>query len=246
MKFRKRLIRSNAIQGLLCGLTVWYVRLVHATGRWRTIGREIPERFWRENKPFIVTFWHGRLMMMPAGWRSASPVHMLVSLHPDGRFFAGAAERFGISNFGGSSTRGGMRAVRALLAALDRGECIAITPDGPRGPRMRVSGAIIEIARRSGAPIIPTANACSRRRVFGSWDRFVVALPFGRGVFAWGEPIEVPAGADAGACEIARCEVEDALNALTAEADRLVGQDYIAPAPAVVSTARAVGEGPRP
>jgi lysophospholipid acyltransferase (LPLAT)-like uncharacterized protein len=111
---------------------------------------------------------------------------------------------------------------------------------------MRVSGAVIEIARRSGAPIIPATYACSRRKVIGTWDRFVVALPFGRGVFAWGEPIAVPRDADAERREIARGEVEDALNALTDEADRLVGQETIAPAPAVASAAQAVSEGPRP
>ena len=86
--------------------------------------------------------------------------------------------------------------------------------------------------RLTGAPIVPVAYATSRRRVLGSWDRFVVALPFSRGVFVWGTPIEIARNADAAACEAARRALEDELNAVTLGADRLVGQSAVEPAPA--------------
>jgi hypothetical protein len=65
-----------------------------------------------------------------------------------------------------------------------------------------------------------------------SWDRFLLPLPFGRGVYAWGEAIEVPRDADAPAREAARRELEDRLNALTTEADRICGHRPIEPGPA--------------
>ncbi len=105
-----------------------------------------------------------------------------------------------------------------------------MTPDGPRGPRMRAGDGAVTVARLSGAPIIPATYGISRRRVLGTWDRFIFALPFGRGGLLWGDPIHVDRGADADALEAARRQVEDGLNAITAEADRLCGCTPVEPA----------------
>ena len=83
---------------------------------------------------------------------------------------------------------------------------------------MRVQPGIVALAHRSGAPIMPVTYAVSRRKLAESWDRFVIALPFGRGVYLWGSPIYVSADADTGALEDARRTLEERLNALTAEA----------------------------
>lgn len=231
MKFHKRLLRNTTVRGVLCALAAQYIRLVHATGRWRVEHGEIPEAYWSAGKPFIMVFWHGRLLMMPYCWRSGTPITLLISQHPDGQFLARTIRHLGLKSIAGSTSRGGSAAVRALLRTLKAGEYIGITPDGPHGPRMRASAGVIDIARLSGVPIVPVAYATSRRRVLGTWDRFVVALPFSQGVFVWGAPLEVPRNADAAACEAARRTLEDALNTVTRGADRLVGQDAIEPAP---------------
>jgi lysophospholipid acyltransferase (LPLAT)-like uncharacterized protein len=96
---------------------------------------------------------------------------------------------------------------------------------------MRASLGAVEIARIAGKPLVPVAFSTTRRRVLGSWDRFVLALPFGRGVFVVGDPIAPPAADDRGAAEAARRRLEDALNAVTAEADRLTGHAPVEPAP---------------
>ena len=131
---------------------------------------------------------------------------------------------------GRSSSKGGAGALRAMLKALKAGDCVGITPDGPRGPRMRASDGIVNVARMSGAPILPATFGVSRGRVLGSWDRFLVAWPFGRGVIVWGQPIEVGRDADADALEDARARVEAGLNAVTREADRLSGRPPVEPA----------------
>jgi hypothetical protein len=70
----------------------------------------------------------------------------------------------------------------------------------------------------------------TRRRVLGSWDRFVLAWPLTRGVIAWGEPITVARNADKAAQEAMRRNLERRLNEITAEADRLCGHEEIEPA----------------
>ncbi|MEX2450013.1 MAG: hypothetical protein WD407_04080, partial [Rhodospirillales bacterium] len=104
------------------------------------------------------------------------------------------------------------------------------TPDGPRGPRMRASDGIVTIARLAGAPIVPVSFGAARRRVLNTWDRFVLALPFSRGVIVWGDPIVIERDADDAKLDEARRAVEDALNAITAEADALCGCAPVEPA----------------
>jgi hypothetical protein len=115
-----------------------------------------------------------------------------------------------------------------MLKRLAEGECVGITPDGPRGPATVASGGIVNLARLAGAPIVPIACATSRRKILNSWDRFNLPLPFGRGVFVWGEPIEIASDLDAAGIEQARRFVECRMNELAREADRRVGHDVAA------------------
>ena len=96
---------------------------------------------------------------------------------------------------------------------------------------MRAAGAIVSLARLSQTPILPVAFGITRGKVLGSWDRFLIALPFSKGVFVWGEPIIVPANADAATLNVALGQVEEALNAVTRQADELSGRTPVEPAP---------------
>ena len=227
----KRVLKSGAVRCVWCWIGAQYIRFVHATTRWRIVGAEIPRAFWDKDEPFILAFWHGRLLMMPHCWNLTKPIHMLISQHRDGLLIADTVAHFGIKTVTGSSSRGGVSALRNMVKHLKAGKCVGITPDGPRGPRMRSSKGIITVARLSGAPVIPTTYATTNGRNLRSWDRFLLAWPFSKGVIVWGNPIEVPAAADAEAMEDARQNVEESLNAITAQADRLTGRQLIEAAP---------------
>lgn len=231
MKLGKRLLASPAGQAVIAWAAAGYIRLVHATNRWDWVNVEVGDRIIAARETGIVCFWHGRLLMMPKAQRKGGRFAMLISGHRDGRFIARAVAPFGIRSITGSSSRGGATAARECVNALMSGTIVCIAPDGPRGPRMRASLGAVEIARIAGKPLVPVAFSTTRRRVLGSWDRFVLALPFGRGVFVVGDPIAPPAADDRGAAEAARQRLEDALNAVTAEADRLTGHAPVAPAP---------------
>jgi lysophospholipid acyltransferase (LPLAT)-like uncharacterized protein len=107
-----------------------------------------------------------------------------------------------------------------MLKRLADGEWVGITPDGPRGPAMVASSGIVTIARLARVPIVPVTYATSRRRVLDTWDRFYLPLPFGRGLYLWGEPIEIAADLDEDGIERARLLVETRMNELAREADR--------------------------
>ncbi|MEQ8666983.1 MAG: lysophospholipid acyltransferase family protein [Rhodospirillales bacterium] len=231
MRPLKRLLANDGVRGVLCFVGALYIRLVHATTRWEIVRGDVPDAFWDAGKPFILAFWHGRLLMMPYCWRRGRDIEMLISEHRDGRLIAKTVSHFGIDTVTGSSTRGGTAALRKMVSTLKAGGYVGITPDGPRGPRMRASDGIAAVAKLSGVPVIPATYAVARRRVLGTWDRFVVAWPFNRGVIVWGSPVSVPRDADASALDAARRAIEDGLNVITAEADRMVGQAVIDPAP---------------
>jgi lysophospholipid acyltransferase (LPLAT)-like uncharacterized protein len=150
---------------------------------------------------------------------------MLISAHRDGRIIADAVAYFGVQTVTGSTRRGGMSALRTMVKALAAGDCIGITPDGPAGPAMVASAGIINVARLARAPIVPVTFAASRRRHMRSWDRMQAALPFSRGVFIWGEPIEIASDLDEAGVERARALVEQRMRDMVAAAEARVGHD---------------------
>jgi lysophospholipid acyltransferase (LPLAT)-like uncharacterized protein len=234
MKFRftnpdvwRRFLRSELVRRIACWVTHCYIRFVYLTNRWSVEGGEWPRRLTGEGRTFIVAFWHGRLLMMPLAWHQLTSFHMLISAHRDGRIIAGAMTYFGIDTIAGSTSRGGSPALRAMLKRLKEGGCVGITPDGPRGPAMTVSVGTVNIARLARVPILPLTYATSRRRELATWDRFHLALPFGRGVYLWGEPIEIAKELDEVGLERARHLVETRMIEMVRDADRRFGYETL-------------------
>jgi lysophospholipid acyltransferase (LPLAT)-like uncharacterized protein len=194
------------------------LRLLALTIRREVVRQEHPEKFWNQGKFVIAVFWHQRLLMMPF-LPHKGRVGVLVSRHRDGEFIARAIKLFGIDSVRGSTTRGATAAVRGMVRFFAGGAHLAITPDGPQGPRHVVQRGVVELARLTGAPILPVAYGASRKKVFNSWDHFILPLPFGRVVYIWGEPIFIPRYLTAKELEEKRLLVEDRLRRTTAEAD---------------------------
>jgi len=225
------------LQPVLAWLVASYIRAVHRSGRWQLSCDAAAAGVVRARRPMIGAFWHGRMMMIDPAWRTlvrelqiADPLrpHVVSSDHRDGRLMARVTTRFGLRTVSGSTKRGAAGLFRAALGVLRDGQIAVVTPDGPRGPRRRAKAGAIRLAMRSGAPIVPITFATNRRVVLRSWDRFVLALPFGRGVLAFGAPVEVGPTDDP---EAARLLLERRLNALTDEADRRLGLNLEEPPP---------------
>ena len=184
------------------------------------VGRGIVEELAARGRTYIHAFWHGHLFLMPYSYLGRR-ITIMISAHHDGELIARTMERFGHRSLRGSTTSGGAVALRGAVRALSEGWDVGFTPDGPRGPRHQAQMGAVAAARLSGAPIVPVAFAASRRRVLGSWDGFVVPMPFSRGVFVYGEPIEVPASAQAAELETARLLLQERLVELTGRAEAI-------------------------
>jgi len=194
------------------------MRIGMATFRREDIGRRYPESCLAKGERLIVTFWHGRLLMMPFVFPGQTAT-ILISHHRDGEYITRIAERLGYTVVRGSATRGGAHAFKQLLQCVKEGSNVAITPDGPKGPRHQVKSGVIELSRLSGMPILPVAFGAWPRTILKSWDEFLVPHPLARAVYVWGEPIYVPEDADKEAVEKLQSLLTGRLEALVAEAD---------------------------
>jgi lysophospholipid acyltransferase (LPLAT)-like uncharacterized protein len=196
---------------------------IAATMHRETRGHEAMDAFYQSGGHIILAFWHAQQLMIPVGYRGTG-AHVLISKHGDGEIIARIIARFGHQAVRGSSTRGGAGALRALVKLGRAGKDLVVTPDGPRGPRQVAKLGVVQLAKATGLPIVPLAFACSTKRLFSSWDQFMVPYPFSRGLFLYGKPIFVSRDGDDLALEVDRLGLETELNRLTREAQRAVAR----------------------
>lgn len=143
-----------------------------------------------QGKPVIFALWHGRLL--PLGFlHRGQNIVCLASRSSDGEYVTRVLQHWGFGVVRGSSSSGGDTAFRELIRVVRAGRSVAVTPDGPRGPRERLKAGVLQLAQLTGAPVVPLAAAASRSWWFVSWDRFLVPQPFARLHVEYGEPIFV-------------------------------------------------------
>lgn len=240
----KSLLSNPIFQAVLGFLMGGYMRAVGATMRWTQVNRAAIEPFWTPGAGgrVIVCIWHGRFAQVHKMWRFAPDIprpRMLISQSRDGGIVAQAASMVrsevvrGSAGKPGKRSKGGVEAMLSMARYLEDGGVIAVTPDGPRGPRMRAKRGPVHLAKNAGVPLMPVAWSSANRIFFkDSWDRFMLPLPFGKGVRVWGNPIAPPApNADDNEIEVVRLQLEAEMNRVAAEADRLAGVPPIEPAP---------------
>jgi hypothetical protein len=199
------------------------IRLLAWTGRWREQVPEATAELLASQRPVILAFWHGRLLMIPLAYlrRGRRRIHVLISEHGDGELISRTIGHFGFDSVRGSSRRGALKAMRELIRRMRDGGDFAFTPDGPQGPRYTVQPGVVDFARRTGYPILPVTFSARWAKVLGSWDRFMLPIPFTRGELAWGEPVWV--GPDDEDSESVRARLETAMRELTRQADERMG-----------------------
>ena len=227
-KFRPRrylrpIFQSDGFQAAAGWIVAIYLKFVFRTSAWTFVGTEACRAHLERGERFFVVLWHNRIAMMPLAW-SLMPAQLtiLASNHADGRFVAQIMNRFGIETIGVSSKGSNLRAGKRAMTAFSDGSCIGITPDGPRGPAMKFSAAPIVLAQRCKTRISFVTYSVRRRIVLRSWDRFIVPLPFNKGIVIWNEGLEMPAELDQDGIAALQLKLEQALIEFTEEGDRRI------------------------
>jgi lysophospholipid acyltransferase (LPLAT)-like uncharacterized protein len=213
-----KFLKKKQVAWLGPWLVYWTTKILGWTVRIEVIYPEIPKSFWERGIPFIIAFWHGRLLMMRHMYYGKK-VSFLVSAHRDGQVIGKAGKLLGYHSIMGSTTRKGLSGFKNMIKAIQNGSDVMIIPDGPRGPRYKAQLGVIELSRLTEKPIVPVTFGASKKIVLNSWDRFLLPFPFSRGVFIWGEPIHVDPNGDRTYLETERLLLENCLIELTERAD---------------------------
>lgn len=175
---------------ILLPIGLLVVGLLARTWRIRVRNAEGWQRMRAEKKPWVFALWHA--VLLPVAFKhSDEGVAVLVSQHRDGELIARVLAAWGNSTVRGSTTRGGSRALLAMIKELEQGVPVAVTPDGPKGPAREFQPGALIAAQRARVPVIAIAVHADRAWRLKSWDRFVIPKFFARVTFAYGDPTMV-------------------------------------------------------
>lgn len=144
-------------------------------------------------KPVIILFWHAKLIMFPFAFKKwwNRKTSVLISNHKDGQVVINLVKKFGIGVIHGSSNNGAVKALAGALRNIKNGVDVAITPDGPRGPRHSVSNGPVIISQKTGADIVVVDYTASKFWQFNSWDKMILPKPFSTITYTISEPFNI-------------------------------------------------------
>lgn len=237
----KQLLGNPLVQFLLGRTMGLYMLFVGVTTRWEKVNRQAIEPYFAGDRAMVGCIWHGRFALVHKMWAFGPGIpraKMLISQSREGGIVTHVSQTVGAEVIRGSAAKGqkrkgGVEAMRAMARHIEGGGVICMTPDGPRGPRMRAKLAPVQLAKLAGADLVGVAWSTKNRKVFSSWDRFILPLPFGHGALVWTDPIPAPApDADSAELERVREKLEAEMIRIAAEADRIAGAEIIEPEPA--------------
>ncbi|MCR8679329.1 MULTISPECIES: lysophospholipid acyltransferase family protein [Campylobacter] len=172
-----RLFKSKFIIKIIENLLVFLMRLIYLTCKKEFINNTL------SNKPVIILFWHEKLAFMPfifsKCWQGRK-ANVIISDHKDGQIISDIISHFGIGSIRGSSSKGALKAFLSAIKSIDNGVDVAITPDGPRGPRHSISDGSVTISQKTGANIVILSYTATRFWQFNSWDKMILPKPFSK------------------------------------------------------------------
>lgn len=184
----KKILRNNILQSIIAWLISIYIKFCYHSSSWIVKDESNLKKLITTKKNFIICFWHGRLLMTPLCWNFSQNFYMLISSHADGRLISKAVSHFQINTISGSQKEKRISSTKEIIRKLKNNQIIGITPDGPRGPKMKTKTGISSIANSFKIPILPLSYSARFRVKMKSWDDFLFVLPFNRFVVVWGNP----------------------------------------------------------
>jgi len=184
-KEKKRQILSRVLPPFI----FLFISVIYLTVRKRFhLPKSVP------NEPFMVAFWHGKIMLSPYIYkrlRQKPKIGVIISDHFDGAIIANTMKHYHFDTIRGSTNKGAIKVLKESFKLVDNGYDIAITPDGPRGPFQSVADGIVAISQKKGMKIVAFNYKADSFWQLKSWDKFMIPKPFSRVDFYASEPFSV-------------------------------------------------------
>jgi len=150
---------------------------IAATCRYRITGYK-NEVFPRKSMEKLLSFWHRNILAFTFIYRYHQ-AYVLISQSKDGQLISNIVESMGYLTVRGSSRRGAIAALKNLRQITGKtSNNIAITPDGPKGPALKVQPGVIYLSLKTKRPLIAVSANINRKMILPSWDGFIIPLPF--------------------------------------------------------------------
>jgi len=218
-----RVLKQKLAPAILTG----YIKLLHKTCTINITGAENLQVFIVDQQPMLPCYWHQQMTFsidFLLGLRDQGvKTSVLVSPSKDGDIGDAVLTNLGVGVIRGSEHRTGALAMRDIYQAISKDKCsVGTAVDGPLGPDREAKVGVVTLAQLSGAPLIPIANACSRKIHLKSWDSFFLPLPYSRVEIVVGEPIVVAKRVSPEQISACQQQLTDELNGLSEQAERLV------------------------
>jgi lysophospholipid acyltransferase (LPLAT)-like uncharacterized protein len=217
----KRKIDFILYHYVLSYVGLFLVKLLASTYRLRIIDPQNERDRIERDGSIIYASWHQRFFPGVTFFATRRPIAILISQSRDGEFASHIVNILGWHAVRGSSSKGGGKGLQQLKELARRGYKIGHIVDGPKGPFGVVKPGLLRIAQASGMAILPTITSSQRKWTFRSWDRFMVPKPFSRVIIRFGEPIYIAADFDEDEFEKNRLLVEQRMNELYDDTDRI-------------------------
>ena len=198
------------------------IRILFSTMSIKEIPNGYSQDLERQGKYAIYAFWHAH-MLLPCYVGRNRNVKVLISQHRDGEYIAQVVQRLGYGVARGSTTRGGAKALLRMIKKIkEESISLAITPDGPKGPRFVAQSGAILLGQKTQYPIIPVMIYLEKYWEIPSWDRFCIPKPFSKARIFYGDPIVVPPKLEKREMEECRVSLEKVLIKLGDEAESII------------------------
>jgi lysophospholipid acyltransferase (LPLAT)-like uncharacterized protein len=211
-------IRNKHLVGAAGWLSARVVAGLFRTVRYDHRAPAVADRLTSPDR-YVFSIWH-EYLLLPTVKYGGPDIAVLISAHADGQILGGLIRMTGMDMVLGSTNRGGVEAVRQLVKPDAPWRNVAVTPDGPRGPRRVVQPGVVYIASRTGLKVAPIGVGYDRPWRVGSWDRFAVPKPGSRVRAVTAEPIAVPPKLRSDELEPYRLKVQAEMDRLTDVAER--------------------------
>ena len=173
--------------------------------------------------PLLVVCFHGHQFLLIHKLQGYKAV-MITSKSYIGEINSRILDSFGFTTIKGSSTRGGIRALYEMINFVRKGHIGAFAVDGPKGPYGVVKPGVVFVAKKLGVPIIPVTTSAWPSIIYGSWDRYLLPMPFSRSTVHFGEPIVLDSDLSEDSIARACHYIGQVLTDLEAEADAIIGR----------------------
>lgn len=221
-KLWRKTFTLPGVQWVAASLMCFGVLLVYFTSRVKYKNVATFRKF--VGKPIIFAFWHGRSMMLsPINLKFGFRGYAVSSQHRDGRLMAKLQRLFGLRSIYGSTGRNGAVSVlRQGVRILRDGHLLCLSPDGPKGPRMRIHDGVLYFAQMTGAPVVPVCFSSNKPWFQGRWDKYLIATPFSKITIEAGEPFYISKTED---MEQARLKLEQIMIKQQQDLDILMGHN---------------------